>query len=115
MKNPEVTAFIEGLDQPWKVEICTELRDMVHRTIPEIDERIQYKKPHFLMNGKYTAVITPSKAAVAFMIFNTTDLELPEGKFEGPPERKWIKFKEGEKPDYKMLSQLLDQAAQTLA
>jgi hypothetical protein len=29
-------------------------------SIPDVEERIQYKKPHFLKNGKYAAVITPS-------------------------------------------------------
>ncbi|MDN4525884.1 DUF1801 domain-containing protein [Fictibacillus fluitans] len=109
--NSEVTVFIEKLDKPWKIEIASQLRSMVHSTIPDVEERIQYKKPHFLKNGKYTAVITPSKDAVAFMIFNTADLELPEGKFEGPPERKWIKFRDGDTPDYEALAQLLTQAS----
>ncbi len=114
MKNQEVTSFIEGLDQEWKVEVCSELRSMVHQTIPDAEERIHYKKPHFLKNGKYTAVISPSKAAVAFTIFNAADLDFPEGQFEGPSERKTIKYKEGQTPDYALLSDLLSKAAQAL-
>ncbi|WP_240703004.1 DUF1801 domain-containing protein [Cohnella luojiensis] len=81
---------------------------------PKVAERIQYKKPHFLKNGKYAAVITPSKDAVAFMIFNAEGLDLPKGQFEGPPERKWIKIREGQSMDYEMLSKLLVQASSTL-
>jgi hypothetical protein len=111
--NQEVTAFIEGLNQPWQVEVCDRLRRMVLESIPEATERIQYKKPHFLKNGHYAAVISPSKDAIAFMIMNATDLEVPKG-FEGPPERKWLKIREGDSPDYDLLAQLLVQASSSL-
>jgi hypothetical protein len=62
--NKDVTAFIDSINQPWQVEVCNRLRQMVHQSIPDVDERIQYRKPHFLKNGKYAAVITPSKDAV---------------------------------------------------
>ncbi|MFE5320826.1 DUF1801 domain-containing protein [Paenibacillus sp. NPDC056579] len=113
MRNEEVTAFIEKLGAPWQVELSNRLREMVHQTIPGVEERIQYKKPHFLKNGHYAAVISPSKNAIAFMIMNTTDVEVPKG-FEGPPERRWLKIKEGVTPDYNQLSELLAQASQTL-
>lgn len=113
--NPEVTAFIENMGQPWQIEISNELRQMIHQSIPDAAERIQYKKPHFLKNGKYAAVISPSKDALNFMIFNTAELELPDGVvFEGPAERKWIKIREGQAPDYAMLSNLLIQASSSL-
>ncbi|UVI30204.1 DUF1801 domain-containing protein [Paenibacillus spongiae] len=112
--NQEVTTFIESINQPWQVEVCNQLRQMIHQSIPDVEERIQYKKPHFLKNGKYAAVITPSKDAVAFMIMNAAELELPKGQFDGPPERKWIKIREGQSPDYDMLSGLLVQASSTL-
>jgi hypothetical protein len=89
------------------------LRDMIHKTIPEAEERIQYKKPHFLKNGHYAAVISPSKDAIAFMIMNANGIEFPKG-FEGPAERKWIKLREGDTPDLPLLSGLLQQASSTL-
>lgn len=112
--NQEVTTSIENISVPWQVSVSTQLRQMVHEAIPDVEERIQYKKPHFLKNGKYAAVITPSKDAVAFMIFNTTNLELPNGQFEGPPERKWIKIREGQSPDYDLLAKLLVEASSSL-
>jgi hypothetical protein len=112
--NQDVTAFIESINQPWQVEVCNRLRQMVHQSIPDVEERIQYRKPHFLKNGKFAAVITPSKDAVSFMIFNLADLELQKGLFEGPPERKWIKIREGQSTDYEMLNKLLVQASSSL-
>lgn len=112
--NKEVTGFMESLPQSWQVEVCNRLREMVHQSIPDVEERMQYKKPHFLKNGHYAAVITPSKDAVAFMIMNASALELPKGQFDGPPERKWIKIREGQSVDYAFLSQLLIQASSTL-
>ncbi|MCD9025318.1 DUF1801 domain-containing protein [Cohnella silvisoli] len=111
--NQEVTAFIENINVPWQVEVSNRLRQMIHQAIPDVEERIQYKKPHFLKNGKYAAVITPSKDVINFMIFNVADLELPKG-FEGPPERKWIKIRDGQSTDYEMLAKLLIQASSSL-
>jgi len=111
--NQEVTTFIENLNPSWQVEVGNRLRQLVHETIPAVEERIQYKKPHFLKNGHYAAVISPSKDAVAFMIMNAAELEVPKG-FEGPPERKWLKIREGDSPDYSLLAKLLAQASSSL-
>lgn len=112
--NQEVTAFIENLGPAWQVEVGNRLREMVHQSIPNLEERIQYKKPHFLKNGSYAAVISPSKDAISFMIFNPAGIEFDKKSFEGPPERKWIKIREGQSPDYEMLSKLLVQATEPL-
>ena len=110
--NQEVTAFIENLPK-WQADISSTLRDMVLETIPAAEERIQYKKPHFLKNGHYAAVISPSKDAIAFMVMNTNGIDFPKG-FDGPAERKWIKVREGDTPDLASLSGLLKQASSTL-
>lgn len=110
--NQEVADYIANLPK-WQSDISSVLRNMVHETIPETEERIQYKKPHFLKNGHYAAVISPSKDAIAFMIMNATGIDFPKG-FDGPAERKWIKLREGDSPDLPMLSGLLRQASSTL-
>lgn len=110
--NQEVTAYIDNLPK-WQGEISSTLRNMVHETISEVEERIQYKKPHFLKNGHYAAVISPSKDAIAFMIMNADSIDFPKG-FDGPAERKWIKLREGDTPDLALLSGLLKQASSTL-
>ncbi|OBZ11071.1 DUF1801 domain-containing protein [Bacillus sp. FJAT-26390] len=112
--NQEVTDFIEAVKEPWQGELCSRLREVVHGAIPNVQERIQYKKPHFLKNGKYAAVISTSKDAVSFTIFNASDLTLPEGLFDGPPERKTIKLRQGNTVDSDQLSSLVSQASAAL-
>ncbi|NOU86048.1 DUF1801 domain-containing protein [Paenibacillus sp. LMG 31460] len=112
--NQEVTDFIEALKEPWQVQQSNNLREVVHQAIPDVHERIQYKKPHFLKNGKYAAVISTSKDAVSFTIFNATALELPEGMFDGPPERKTLKLRKGDSVDSGRLVSLVSQASGSL-
>lgn len=64
--NQEVTEYINHLNQPWQVEVCNQIRQIIHKSILDIVERIQYRKPHYLKNGKYAAVITPAKDWVSF-------------------------------------------------
>ncbi|WP_057912963.1 DUF1801 domain-containing protein [Peribacillus muralis] len=104
--DQEVTNFIQSLDEPWQLQLCNDLRESIHHAIPEVQERMQYKKPHFLKNGKYAAVISTSKKVVSFTIFNTTDLEIPPS-FDGPSERKTLKILKDEKPDYDQLISLV--------
>lgn len=112
--SQEVTEFIEKVKEPWQAQLCQDLRQVIRNAIPDASERIQYNKPHFLKNKKYVAVISTSKAAVSFTIFNASGLELPEGLFDGPPERKTIKFRNGEQLDGEFLTSLLKQATSTL-
>lgn len=112
--NQEVTDFIASVKEPWQRELCNGLREVVYDAVPNITERIQYMKPHFLKNGKYASVISTSKEAVSFTIFNATGLEFPEGLFDGPPERKTIKLKQGQTFDADQISSLMSQAASTL-
>ncbi|MCZ8518940.1 MULTISPECIES: DUF1801 domain-containing protein [Paenibacillus] len=112
--SQEVTDFIEAIKEPWQGELSAALREVVHGAIPEVQERIQYKKPHFLKNGKYAAVISTSKDAVSFTIFNAAGLELPEGMFEGPPERKTLKLRKGDSVDPAQLGAWVGQASGSL-
>ncbi|ANA79931.1 hypothetical protein PVOR_00375 [Paenibacillus vortex V453] len=112
--NQEVTDYIAAVNDSWKVEVSERLRELVHSTIPGVAERLQYKKPHFLKNGKYAAVISISKTAVSFTIFNATGLDWPQPLFEGPPERKTIKITAGQQVDYDALASLLKQASEGL-
>lgn len=114
--NQEVTDYIGKLDAEWKIEACNRLREAIHRAIPDVTERIQYRKPHFLKNSKYAAVIAPAKGWVSFTIFNASELEAPAGLFQpdSPPERKTVRILEGTPVDYDALSALLQQASAAL-
>ncbi|UQZ35563.1 hypothetical protein C2I18_19785 [Paenibacillus sp. PK3_47] len=112
--NQEVTGFIAALQEPWQAEISASLREVVHQAIPAVQERIQYKKPHFLKNGKYAAVISVSKDAVSFTIFNAAALELPEDLFSGPPERKTQKLRKGDTVHAEQLTAWVSEASASL-
>lgn len=110
-----VTGYIGARDQAWQAEVCQSLHQMVHQAIPEVTERLQYGKPHYLKDGKYAAVLNAPKGAVTLTIFNAAGLDAPDGLFEpGPPERKTIKITEGQVVDYDVLASLLRQAASTI-
>ena len=111
--NQDVTDFIKSLEEPWQLQLCDELREVVHHAIPEVQERMQYKKPHFLKHGKYAVVISTSKKAVSFTLFNTTDLEIPT-YFDGPSDRKTLKILKGEKPDFNLLLSLVQLSSSNL-
>lgn len=116
MSNPEVAEFINKLhdkpNQEWQVDVCSSLRQLALENIPDVSERIQYGKPHFLKAGKYAAVLGTAKGWVTFTIFNAKDLEAPEGFFEpGDPDRKTVKILKGQPVDYAFLGKLLKKAA----
>jgi len=113
--NQEVVDFIADLTEAWQIDACNELLQVVNQSIPDAAGRIQYRKPHFLKNGKYAAAISTAKDTVSFTIFNATGLELPEGLFEGPPERKTVKYRKGQAVDGELLAKLLKQAAESIA
>lgn len=115
MSDP-IKEYIQSVKQTWQIPICERIHELVHETIPDVEERIQYGKPHFRKNGKYVAVLSTAKGWVSFTIFNATALEAPEGFFEadGPPERKTVKILQGQTVEYERLGDLLKQAASTL-
>ncbi|SMG23554.1 DUF1801 domain-containing protein [Paenibacillus aquistagni] len=112
--SQEVLEFIEAITEPWQKEKALELRGIVHQAIPSVTERIQYKKPHFLKNGKYAAVISTSKNAVSFTIFHAANVRLPEALFTGPEERKTMKLKKDQTYDAKQLAAWLNEASSSL-
>ncbi len=112
MSSDEVSSYIDKLAQPWQADVCRSLHQIVHQTIPGVDERLQYGKPHFLKDGKYACVLGTAKGWVSFTIFNAAALDAADGLFEpGPAERKTIKIRQGQAVDYELIGRLLSQAA----
>lgn len=110
--NQAVTDYIANVKLPWQTEVCKQLREIVFKAIPDVEERLQYSKPHYLKNGKYACVIGTAKGWVSFTIFNAENLTPPEGLFESSEngDRKTIKIKEGQTVDYNLLGALIQQA-----
>ena len=113
--NQEVTNYIQKLP-PWQVEVCEQLRKTIFQVIPNVEERLQYGKPHYLKNGHYASVVHAAKDKVSFMIFNAAELEEIKGFFKSTTsnERKTATIKEGENVDYGLLTSLLTRASNGL-
>jgi hypothetical protein len=114
--NDQVTEYINKIAQEWQKEVCTELRQIVLNAIPDVEEKIQYGKPHYRKNGKYACVMGTAKGWVSFTIFNAEALQPPEGMFESSEngDRKTIKIQQGQTVDNELLTRLITQAAATL-
>jgi hypothetical protein len=111
--NQEVTQYIGKIDQKWQKDTCKHLSETILQSVPEVDELLQYGKPHYKKNGKYVCTYNTAKAWVSFTLFNAASLEAPDGLFEpgDNPDRKTIKILEGQHIDYNLLSKLLQQAS----
>jgi hypothetical protein len=113
--NQQVTDYIDKIGPKWQADIAARIREIVLEAIPDVDERLQYGKPHYLKNGKYAAVLGTAKGWVSFTIFNAQSLQTPDGLFESSEngDRKTIKIREGQTVDYALLGRLVQQAAST--
>lgn len=113
--NEEVSQYIKKLPK-WQVEIFEKLRALIFKTIPAVEERLQYGKPHYLKNGHYAAVIHAAKDKVSFMLFNATELEEIKGyiKSMAAPDRKTATILEGQKVDYAQLATFLKKTSKGL-
>lgn len=114
--NQDVTQYIDTIKQKWQIEICRSIRQTIYQAIPEVEEKIQYGKPHYRKNGKYACVLGTAKGWVSFTIFNAQSLKTPEGLFESSEngDRKTIKILDGQDVDYALLEKLIKQAARSL-
>ncbi|SIM69888.1 DUF1801 domain-containing protein [Micromonospora cremea] len=113
--SDDVTQYINKA-QPWQIDVCEKLRAMVGQTIPDVEERLQYGKPHYLKNGHYAAVIAVAKDKVSFMMFNATDIPEVKGFLRslGNGERKAVDIKDGQTVDYGALASILEKTATAL-
>ena len=113
--NQDVTNYIEKLPA-WQTEVCEKLRSTILEVIPEVEERLQYGKPHYLKNGHYAAVMHAAKDKISFMLFNALDIpEIPGVmKAMSSPERKTFTILEGQDPDYGLIAEMLERASASL-
>jgi hypothetical protein len=87
---------------------------MIYEALPDVEERLQYGKPHFLKNGQYAFVMGTAKEWVSFTIFNAQALDTPDGLFETSEngDRKTLKIRAGQVVDDDLLANLVRQAIQ---
>lgn len=106
--NDDVSAYINKLP-PWQVKVCETLRGLVHDSVPDTEERLQYGKPHFLKNDQHTAVIATAKDKVTFMVFNAAEIAEVKGVIRslGNGERKAITITKDQEVDEALVTELL--------
>jgi hypothetical protein len=110
--SQDVTIYLQNISQAWQAEVCTRLREMLFAAIPDIQERLQYGKPHYLKDGAHLCVLGTGRAWVSCTIFSASTLEAPEGLFEpGNLDRRTLKIRKGDPVDYELLAALIQQAA----
>jgi hypothetical protein len=113
--NDEVTQYINA-KKPWQAAVFEKLRAMIVETVPTVEERFQYGKPHYLKNGHHAAVVAVSKDKVSFMVFNATDIPAVPGfiRAMGNGERKTVDIGEEQEVDYKELAVILEKTSAAL-
>jgi hypothetical protein len=113
--NDQVTHYIQAT-QPWQIAVCEALRTVIHEAVPNIEEQLEYGKPHFLKQRHYVAVIHVAKAKVSFMLFNASGLPETKGflRSMGDGERKVVDIIEDQPVDYAAVAQLLIQTSSSL-
>ncbi|MGW7686017.1 DUF1801 domain-containing protein [Kribbella sp. NPDC054772] len=114
MQN-DVTSYIDnGL--PWQITVCEKLREVVRQTIPDVEEKMQYGKPHFLKNEQHAAVIHVAKNKVSFMVFNAAQVDPVKGVLRslGNGDRKSADISENQDVDYELLADILSRTSSTL-
>ncbi|QBD79102.1 DUF1801 domain-containing protein [Ktedonosporobacter rubrisoli] len=111
-----VTEYVEKINQPWQVEICKRVRQIILEIVPDAEEVIQYSRPHYKKNGKYLCVFNTAQKWVNVMLFNAQVLSIPQGYGELSPngERVTAKIQQGTDFNYDLFAQLLRQAAGAL-
>lgn len=65
--DPRVDAYIAAA-QPFARPILTELRGLIHRAVPGLDEAIKWQMPHFVLGGRNLAGLAGFKAHCALVI-----------------------------------------------
>ena len=110
--SQDVISFIENLSLPWQAEVGKKLRLLVHEAIPEVEERIQYKNRIFSKRTLCSRDFTFQRCNRLYDHEHNQSGSPPN--FEGPPERKWLKIRKDDTPDYEQLSELLVQASSSL-
>ncbi|WP_051272042.1 DUF1801 domain-containing protein [Shimazuella kribbensis] len=114
--NQEITSYIQNIGVTWQVEICNQIRQLIHQEIGEIEEQIKYKQAFYSLKDKQVCVFFPAKNWINITLFHAENLEGPPGFFEksAKPERKSIKIKQDTDFIYDLLAKHLKQIAQNI-
>ena len=80
-QNQQITNYIQQAS-PEQVEILEIVRDLIHKTIPEVQENIKWKMPVFAKTKDF-AYFRFSKKHVTLGFYNVDKIEDPNNILEG--------------------------------
>jgi hypothetical protein len=109
-RDPRVDAYIARLPE-WQQEICTQLRDLIHRVDPEMTETIKRSvQPYFVLNGNVCALL--AKDHINLFLYDGGIVPDPDGIITAGHTNKTartISYRQGEKIKARPLTTLLKQ------
>lgn len=110
-RDPRVDAYIARLPE-WQQEICTQLRDLIHRVDPEMTETIKRSvQPYFVLNGNVCALLA-AKDHINLFLYDGGIVPDPDGIITAGHTNKTartISYRQGEKIKARPLTTLLKQ------
>lgn len=76
----------------WQKRACLQLRAAIRRAIPNVEESLQYGKPHYAVDGELVAAIHVAKSKVSLPILNAKSVAPVKGFLRslGNGERKVV-------------------------
>jgi hypothetical protein len=98
MRDPRVDDYFDGLPE-WQRRICHELRELIHRADPQIEETVKRKvRPYFVLEGNVCALLA-TKDHVNLFLYDGAIVPDPDRIITGGQENKtarMIAFYEGD-------------------
>jgi hypothetical protein len=66
-RDTRVDEYIQGLPE-WQQAVCREVREIVHRADPEVEETIKRRvQPYFVLEGNVCALLAAKKHVCVFL------------------------------------------------
>jgi hypothetical protein len=110
-KDARVDAYLDGLPT-WQQEICGQVRDLVHRADPGVEETIKRRvQPYFVLDGNICALLA-TKDHVNVFLYDGAIVPDPEGIITAGHDNKTartVAFHRGEKINAPALEAMLRQ------
>jgi hypothetical protein len=110
-RDPRVDAYIARLP-PWQQDICTQLREIIHRVDPEMTETIKRTvQPYFVLDGNVCALLAANDHVNLF-VYDGGIVPDPHGIITAGHENKTarqIAYRQGERINVPPLVELLKQ------
>lgn len=108
-RDPRVDAYIAGLPA-WQQDICTHLREIIHRVDPEMTETIKRTvQPYFVLDGNVCALLA-AKDHVNLFLYDGGITPDPHGIITAGDENKTarqIAYRRGERIKARPLIEML--------